>query len=171
MQLALYAPTSASSGRYLSGGLFTRKSDERIWYYIADEGEQIQLGVSGAENIVVTGPQIMSAILDDFAILTILPDEARFQILAAQWRRERGVTSSPVQMAMCPSYQRIMTMSDRALPLILRQLESEGDDPDHWFWALRYITDADPVPPEDRGNMKRMAAAWLDWGRRHGIAW
>ena len=102
---------------------------------------------------------------------SVFSDEATFDALARQWRKECGVTSSPVQMAMCPSYQSIMTMSDRALPLILRQLESEGDDPDHWFWALHHITHADPVKPEDRGNMIRMAAAWLDWGRRHGIAW
>ncbi len=99
-------------------------------------------------------------------------DWANFQQLVAQWHRERGTASSPVYMAMCPSYQRIMSMGPkRAIPLILRQMELEGDDPDHWFWALNYLTNADPVHPNDRGNMKKMSAAWIRWGRDNRDAW
>jgi hypothetical protein len=70
-------------------------------------------------------------------------------------------------MIRCPSYRLIIAMDEEAVPLILRQLESEGDDPDHWFLALGELTGNDPVAPADRGNMKKMAAAWLDWGRRN----
>ena len=51
---------------------------------------------------------------------------------------------------------------------MLRDLEHR---PDHWFAALRTITGADPVAPEDRGRMERMAAAWVSWGREHGYTW
>jgi hypothetical protein len=94
-----------------------------------------------------------------------------FQNLIAQWHQERGVTSSVTQMAMCKSYQRIIGMGDKAIPLIMRQLENEGGEPDHWFWALHAITAEDPVPQNARGDMSKMAAAWLDWGRRNGHAW
>jgi hypothetical protein len=98
-------------------------------------------------------------------------DWALFQSLVAQWHQERGVTSSVTQMATCKSYQCIVGMGDRAIPLIMSQLESEGRDPDHWFWALRAITAEDPVPKDAQGDMSRMAAAWLNWGRSNGYAW
>src|ERR1022692_4604281 len=63
-------------------------------------------------------------------------DWQRFRTLASNWRNERGITSSATKMAMCPSYQRIIGMGGRAVPFILREMESEGNDPDHWFWAL-----------------------------------
>ena len=90
----------------------------------------------------------------------------RFQALAGNWRKERGITSSITQMVLCPSYQRIIgTMGERAVPFILRELENTRDDPDHWFWALEMITDADPVPLEAYGDTVRMAEAWLEWAQ------
>jgi hypothetical protein len=64
---------------------------------------------------------------------------------------------------MCPSYQRIIGMGGRVVPLILREMENEGDDPDHWFWALEMITGADPVPVEAYGDTVQMAQAWHSW--------
>lgn len=88
---------------------------------------------------------------------------ARFRLLAEKWRKERGITSSATKMAICPSYQRIIGMGERVVPLILRQMQDEGDDPDHWFWALEMITDADPIPVEAYGDTVRMAEAWFSW--------
>ena len=107
--------------------------------------------------------------VDGFDVATIDTDWLNFQDLVRQWHKERGVRSSIEKMARCGAYQTIIAMGRRAIPLILRQIESEGDDPDHWFWALHVIANDDPVPPEDRGDLKRMAAAWLDWGRRNLI--
>jgi len=58
-----------------------------------------------------------------------------------------------------------------AVPLILRDLHMKAEDPDHWFWALQALTGDDPVPEDARGDMRQMAAAWLDWGHRSGYAW
>jgi hypothetical protein len=88
-----------------------------------------------------------------------------FRILVENWRKERGITSSATKMTICPSYQRIIGMGGRAVPLILREMENEGDDPDHWFWALEMITGADPVPVEAYGNTVQMAQAWLSWAK------
>jgi hypothetical protein len=44
-----------------------------------------------------------------------------------------------------------------------------GNDSDHWFVALKRIAGEDPVPPQARGDLDRMAEAWLSWGRDHGI--
>jgi len=57
-------------------------------------------------------------------------------------------------------------MGREALPLILGALRRE---PDHWFVALRRITGEDPVPEDARGDLHRMAEAWLRWGAEHGI--
>ena len=104
---------------------------------------------------------------------TVLPrptpaDEQRFSRLAAAWKAGRGATSSLTAMAMHPSYQQIIGMGPVAVPLLLRELERQ---PDHWFWALKAITAADPVPPDDRGKLAEMTAAWVRWGRDQGYSW
>ncbi len=124
------------------------------------------------DNIIITAgfiepSTISSKLIYEFSF-SILPasDQLLFEMLVIQWNQERGITSSITEMAMCPSYQRIIAMGEgRAVPLILRQLEKEGDDPDHWFWALRFLTGENPVPSEFRGNMKIMAKTWLEWAR------
>jgi len=58
---------------------------------------------------------------------------------------------------------RIIGMGEKAIPLILRQMENEGDEPDQWFWALQILTEADPVPQEQRGDYAVMARTWLNW--------
>ena len=98
-------------------------------------------------------------------------DWLRFLSLTAQWQRERGATSSITEMVLCPAYQAIIGMGAKAIPLILAQLESEGDEPDQWFWALRVLTEANPVSDEDRGNSLRMAQAWLEWAKNEAHAW
>ncbi len=94
--------------------------------------------------------------------------EQKFQRLAAKWRTETGHFSSTSQMFNHPAYQEIIAMGQDVLPLLLRDLAKE---PDHWFAALRAITGAQPVPPEDRGRIDRMAEAWLRWAKEHGYRW
>lgn len=92
----------------------------------------------------------------------------KFRRLSDQWKSERKPHSTLAAMTALPSYHKIMGMGKDALPLIFAQLKSEGDNPDHWFWALASISEANPVPPESRGKMSEMAKAWLAWGRTEG---
>jgi hypothetical protein len=94
----------------------------------------------------------------------IIPDWFEFQRLISAWHNERGITSSLTKIVTCPSYLRIIGMGERALPLILNQLEKEGNEPDFWFWALEAITGDNPVTPNDTGDMRAMSRAWLQWG-------
>ena len=98
-------------------------------------------------------------------------DEIKFQRLAAEWAEQRGASSSLTEIVLCEAYQSIIGMGKRAVPHILRQIRSEGDDPDQWFWALRMITLQDPVASEDRGNFVKMAQSWLEWGERNWHVW
>jgi hypothetical protein len=95
----------------------------------------------------------------------------KFQGLVSAWHSQRGARASVSQIAMCPAYQSIIGMGQTAVPLILKQLQSEGDDPDQWFWALTAITGAAPEKLEDQGNYVKMAASWFEWAKQSGYAW
>ena len=94
--------------------------------------------------------------------------ESDFYRLAQQWERERPHGADVSGMVMHPSYQRIIGMGPDVVPLLLKELERK---PGHWFWALYAITGVDPVLPENQGNLKEMAKAWIDWGKKQGYSW
>ena len=98
-------------------------------------------------------------------------DWLKFRCLAEEWRAQRGAMSSITEAAACPAYQSIIGMGETAVPFILAQLESEDDEPDQWFWALKAITGADPVRHEDRGDYVAMAKSWLQWAKKSEYAW
>lgn len=87
-----------------------------------------------------------------------------FDALVQQWRRETAMLSSTERKAMHPAYQRIIGMGQDAIPLVLNEMQRQ---PGHWFWALRAISGADPVPAEHIGNVAAMTDDWLGWGREH----
>lgn len=86
--------------------------------------------------------------------------EQKFQKLTEEWHRETAMLSLVSQMAAHPAYQKIINMGKPAIPLLLKELETE---PDYWFWALREITRENPVQPEQQGRLKQMAQAWLQY--------
>jgi len=132
------------------------------------------------DHLTLLGPRIKPPrpwLLGVQNMTTVLPPqsgsssaqlEAVFLELVARWKDERGPTSSTTELAMCPSYQRIIGLGPAVVPLLLREMERE---PDHWFWALRAITGADPVPPASRGKVRDMAQIWIGWGRQQGYRW
>jgi hypothetical protein len=91
-----------------------------------------------------------------------------FNSLAQQWERERPHGADVFEMVTHPTYQRIIGMGPDIVPFLLGELERK---PGHWFWALHAITGANPVPPESQGNLKDMAKAWIDWGKKQGYRW
>lgn len=90
-------------------------------------------------------------------------DELHFRRLAEQWRRETEHVSSLKQACLHPAYQRIIGLGPAVVPALLRELEHT---PDHWFWALKAITDEDPAQAED--SFEGARRAWLQWGRTKG---
>jgi hypothetical protein len=91
--------------------------------------------------------------------------ETRFRALAEQWYMETMFVSTYLDKILHPAYQKILTLGEAAIPFILRELQ---DVPNDWFWALRIISNDDPVKPEQAGDMDAMAEAWLSWGREKG---
>src|ERR1043166_2394654 len=91
--------------------------------------------------------------------------EERFTRLAAVWDQAVAHHSSSTIRNSHPAYQEIISMGWTVVPFLLRDLARQGT---HWFWALKQITGADPVPSEDRGNMAQVTEAWLRWGKANG---
>jgi hypothetical protein len=89
----------------------------------------------------------------------------RFERLSREWKETARHMSNVAQMAMLDSYQRIIGMGWEAVPLILEELQRE---PRQWFWALEAITEENPVPDDAAGVVRKMADAWVEWGKQQG---
>lgn len=92
--------------------------------------------------------------------------EERFHALVKIWQAGRPPNLRIADRVAHPAYQAIIGLGPAAIPFILHEVEHNLD---HWFWALRAITGADPVPVESRGKLRKMAQAWLVWGRTYGL--
>lgn len=90
----------------------------------------------------------------------------RFGRLVRQWREDTQWLSSTTEIAMHPAYQAVIGMGPDALPMILEDLRNNSG---YWYWALKAISNEDPVPPSDRGAIKKMKNAWIQWGKQRRI--
>lgn len=89
----------------------------------------------------------------------------RFNNLAETWENETVNLSSAQEIILHPAYQRIIGMGPGVIPLILKRLQKT---PNFWFWALRALTDVEPVRESERGFLSAMKEAWLRWGEENG---
>jgi len=86
--------------------------------------------------------------------------DATFKDLTQTWRSETLISSSLTEIVLNRSYQRIIGLGPRVVPLILRELRGSLE---HWFWALMCITGYSP-PNVPSGDLEALRQAWLDWG-------
>ena len=93
----------------------------------------------------------------------------RFYSNLEKWQEATADISSLPVIINHAAYKGIIGLGPQALPLIFSEMQKE---PDFWFDALRSITgindDEDPVRSEDRGDLRAMTIAWLDWADRNG---
>lgn len=97
----------------------------------------------------------------DESVRVVAETQGRFEQLAAEWKRETAHLSSPNAIAQHRAYQEIIGMGERAIPLILRDLQETGEQ---WFWALNSIAGESPILPGEFGNIEAMTRAWISWG-------
>ena len=95
--------------------------------------------------------------------------EQRAVRLLGHWREETAYQSSSTRITGHSAYQELIALGAPALPFLFRDLEQTGDE--HLSKALATITGAHPVPDEDRGNVRKVAEAWLRWARENGYQW
>ena len=112
--------------------------------------EQLLVQLRGEISLKKTDPQLV------------------FEALASEWKEQVGGSSFVAEKTRHPAYQKIIEMGQVVVPFLLRELEQK---PTHWFEALKAITGANPIQPEQRGRTKQMAQAWLNWGREQGYEW
>ena len=91
-----------------------------------------------------------------------------FYSLVHEWKRDTQFVYTLDELVMHPAYQRIIGMGEKAIPMLLRELD---EHPDHWFWALEAITGAHPVFPSQQGKIDEMAKEWLHWAEENGYEW
>src|SRR5262249_32655624 len=95
--------------------------------------------------------------------------EGRFRRLEAAWVADTAYLSSTTQIVNHPAFREIISMGRAVVPFMLRDLEAGRAQ--LWVWALPEITGANPVPVSARGNIAKMAEAWLRWARENGYSW
>jgi hypothetical protein len=89
--------------------------------------------------------------------------------LLADWRQQTAYQSSSTRITGHSTYQELIALGPVVLPFLFRDLEQSGDG--HLSKALTALTGARPVPDEDRGNIRKVADAWLRWARENGYRW
>ncbi len=89
-----------------------------------------------------------------------------FRRFSAKWREEIGADSSLSNMFENINYLSVIALGRKVVPLILADLQRE---PVPWFTALQAITGENPVDAQSAGDFRKMAEAWLQWGRKRGL--
>jgi hypothetical protein len=89
--------------------------------------------------------------------------------LLRQCREETAYQSSSTAITGHPAYQELIALGSAALPFLFRDLEQSADG--HLSKALAAITGAHPIPAEQRGQVRAIAASWLQWARDNGYQW
>jgi hypothetical protein len=174
------------NGSWLTGGTFAAgQSGLSLCHYMPLDGSTAAIGIGGfvVNDLTIIPKAVRTESFQQLGtpapakrttLYSYMANRAnvyyKFKILLEQWRKETRYTSSFTQMMMSSAYQKIIGMGPDIVPLILREIEGEGDDPDHWGWALSAITDEDPVPASAAGDTVKIAKAWLSWGRAR-YAW
>lgn len=92
--------------------------------------------------------------------------EEKFRRLADEWISETAMFSDPVRIFLHRAHFKIIGMGEKALPLILREVEKNSAQ---WFVALEAISPINPVKREDEKSFERTAQAWIRWGKSEGL--
>ncbi len=80
-----------------------------------------------------------------------------------KWLDDTMFSSNSDEITSHPSFLHIIDMGQNVLYFIFEDLETNLN---HWFVALEKITGANPVSPEDFGDIQKMASVWLDLAKR-----
>ncbi len=97
--------------------------------------------------------------------ITFSPElEKAFHEFVEQWRDETGHISITSRKYAHPAYIKIIGMGEQVVPLLLQELRER---PDHWFQALRTLTQGED-PAKGAENFNAATQAWIKWGIERG---
>jgi len=103
---------------------------------------------------------------DELCIDSYIINYMFFCILSEKWKDETKYLSFTKDIYNSDSYKRIVKLGSSVLPFIFKELEKE---PNHWFHALRTITNENPVKENSKGNVKLMSNDWITWAKQRAI--
>jgi len=141
-----------------------------------DTATTVAAAVTGSPSPIITIQDVLpvSSVPQLGGVLTQRPAtiansetlQVKFDSLADEWRRDTQFYSSVTDMVLHPAYQQIIGQGIAMVPFILRELKK---GPDHWYWALGAITQANPAANVADGDISAVCDAWLAWGERRGL--
>jgi len=88
----------------------------------------------------------------------------KFNQLSSEVIEDCIMVSSPTNIALHPSYQKIIGLGEDAIPLLIKELNNQ---PTFWFWALQAISGINPVPKYERGKISVMVKRWKRWAKEN----
>jgi len=153
------------------GEVFARLSSEYCNFVAIDS---LPDGIQNVPTAISWGvysklPYWLLTSLVSTATTSIFPDvasiEEEFAELANRWHDETDFLSSPSSITSNYGYLQIISMGEKVIPMILKDLKERGG---LWYPALQVLSREDPVLREMWGDVEQMKRAWLQWGRERG---
>ena len=96
--------------------------------------------------------------------------EKRFFDLARAWKNQTAGYSLVAKKITNEKYMDIIgmgvTLKEPVIRLILQDLQK---GPDFWHFALKSITQENPVAKADIRDLRKVREAWLAWGNQHNL--
>jgi len=93
----------------------------------------------------------------------------KFNELAKNWKTETAGYSIVSHKYTNKNYLAIIGMGLAGIPVVPLILKDLERGPEFWHYALKNITNENPVPKEDINNLVKIQKAWLDWGRKKNL--
>ena len=162
LDIAVTEKGSATPDILLGAGGARSNRDLDIAFSQSDlRGENILLGSLFHTNDTTD----ISLLQSPSGTATLESAAEKFNRLAKEWKEETGHFPKVYSRVTHATYRKIIKMEEIAIPFILK--EFERGEYEHWLWALSLITGENPIPREATGNVKAMAQAWIQWGKKN----
>lgn len=96
--------------------------------------------------------------------------EDKFYIAAKNWKKETSIYSFGSRKITNEHYVSIIGLGvvygEPIIKIILQDLKKGTE---FWHYALKKITNANPVPKGDVNNLQKVRVAWLAWGEEKNL--
>jgi hypothetical protein len=120
-----------------------------------------------ADTMISSGGHA-SAVRDFSSGVSVAPQttEEFFRQFATEWQEQARFDSSTTDATNRPAYRAIVKLGWEVVPFLLKDVKNKKG---FWFPALAEITGIRPFDKGDAGNVRRMAHAWIAWGKKKGL--
>ena len=96
--------------------------------------------------------------------------EDKFYVAAKNWKKETSIYSFGSRKITNKHYVNIIGLGVvYGEPIIKIILEDLKNGTEFWHYALKKITNTNPVPKGDVNNLQKVRAAWLAWGEEKNL--